>query len=160
MEKYQSSTLHHWELLTSRQQPIPSQFHICYNSLSETHQGCQQAPTENDLYWPTAADQESAFAMRLQDCISSIPSEFPLSLLVQVKVKQLLDTPSCWHLSWMEHSRAGQVFWMGQNFQPQEATVWIILPPNIPANWEPGNASHWVKIPLGNFSPLWGNQGP
>lgn len=140
MEKYQSSILHHWELLTGRQQQILSQFHICFNSLSETHWGCQWAPTENYLYWPTAADQESAFAMRLQDHIPSIPSEFPLSLLAQVKVKQklsqLLDTPSCWHLSWMEHSRAGQVFWMRQNFQPQEATVWIILPPSIPANWK------------------------
>lgn len=90
MEKYQSSILHHWELLTSRQ-PIPSQFHICYNSLSETHWGCQWAPTENYLYWPTAADQESEFAMRLQDCIPSIPSEFPFSLLAQVKVKQKLS---------------------------------------------------------------------
>lgn len=42
-------------------------------------------PREDDLYRPTAADQEAAFAIRLQDCIPSIPSEFPFSLLAQMK---------------------------------------------------------------------------
>lgn len=141
-EKYQSycTTESSWQ---AGNKQFPPSLTFAVTARQKHTWGCQWAPTENDLYWPTAAAQESAFAMRLQDCNSKYSSEFPFSLLAQVKVKeklsQLLDTPSCWHSSWMEHSRAGQILWMGQNFQPQEATVWISLPPSIPTDlgaWE------------------------
>lgn len=58
MEKYQSSILHQWKLLTKRQQLIPSPFIIILHSLPETRCDCQWLPTENDLYCPSPDDQD------------------------------------------------------------------------------------------------------
>lgn len=157
MEKYQSCILHRWKLLTNRQQLIPSQFIIFLNSLSETHCGCQWLPTENDLYWPTSDDQKSEFAMRQQNCIQSISSEFLFSLFAQVKLKQKQKPSQLAHLP--ESPPRGRANPLHQGRAPQTPrSRWFSLRAS-PQDWEPGSPGHCIKAPLGNFSLLWSNQG-
>lgn len=153
MEKYQSCILHCWKQVTANS---PSADPFLKQRLRNTLQLSVVAHREwfvlTHFRWP-----EPELAMRQQNCIQSISSDFSFPFLPKCSRSCL----SCWRrllpaLMLGSTPGAGQILCnRAEHLKPQEAGARTVLPPSTLAELGAWKSQPWIKAPLGNVSLLW-----